>query len=151
MSPDERIERAVAPWSAFFILPAFAFSATGVRLTIDFSSHDAGRIVAGIVLGLVVGKPLGILCASAIATKTRLAIRPEGVTTRQFVGAACLCGIADTLALLLADRAFGPTDAGVAKLAVFVGSAMAGVLGTIVLLPRAKSATPVASRGGQTN
>ncbi|BDG02505.1 Na+/H+ antiporter NhaA [Anaeromyxobacter oryzae] len=141
-SPAERIERAVAPWSAYVILPAFAFSATGVSLRADFSSQDAGRIFAGIAVGLVVGKPLGILLASGVAIARRLAIPPEGVTLRHFVGAACLCGIGDTVALLMADRALSPADAPVAKLAVLAGSGIAGILGTLVLQRRTVPRTP---------
>ncbi len=132
-SPAERIERAVAPWSAYVILPAFAVSATGVSLGGDFSSHDAGRVFAGIVIGLVIGKPLGILAASGLAIAARLAIAPEGVTTRLFVGAACLCGVGDTMSLLMADRALSPDGASVAKLAVMAGSTIAGALGMGVL------------------
>ncbi len=141
-SPAERIERAVAPWSAYAILPAFAFSATGVRLAIDVSSHDAASIVAGVTAGLVIGKPLGILLASWLAIGLRFAIGPEGVSTRQLVGAACLCGVGDTVALLMADRAFVPDDAAVAKLAVLAGSVIAGVLGTLVLRACSMGKTP---------
>ena len=144
-SPAERIERAVAPWSAYLILPAFAFSASGVRVAADFSSRDAGTIFAGIAVGLVIGKPLGILLASGLAIALRLAIVPDGVSTRHFIGAACLCGIGDTLALLLADRAFAPADAGVAKLAVLAGSVLAGALGVLVLRYRAVAVTPAPS------
>ncbi len=144
-SPAERIERAVAPWSAYVILPAFAFSAAGVSGAIDFSSHDAGRIFTGIAVALVIGKPLGILLASGFAIAARLAIASEGVTKRQFVGAACLCGVGDTMALLMADRAFAPADAAVAKLAVLAGSVIAGILGTLVLRSRAVAVTPAPS------
>jgi Na+:H+ antiporter, NhaA family len=133
-SPAERIERAVAPWSAYLILPAFAFSAAGVAVTIDFSSHDAARIFAGIVVGLAIGKPLGVLAASGLALAFRLALPPEGVTRRQLVGAACLCGVADTMALLIADRAFAPAEASVAKLGVLAGTVLAAILGTAILL-----------------
>jgi NhaA family Na+:H+ antiporter len=132
-SPADRIEHAVAPWSTYLILPAFAFSASGVALSLDFSSPDAGRIFAGIVAGLIIGKPLGVLAASWLAIRLRLAALPEGVGTRLFVGAACLCGVADTMALLMADRALAPADASVAKLAVLVGTVLAGVIGTAVL------------------
>jgi NhaA family Na+:H+ antiporter len=144
-SPADRIERAVAPWSAYFILPAFAFSSTGVTVTMDFSSHGAPRAFAAIVVALVLGKPLGVLAASGAAVATRLAIAPEGVTKRQFFGAACLCGVGDTVALLVADRALAPTDAAVAKLAVLAGSAIAGALGTLVLRERAVASTPSTS------
>jgi NhaA family Na+:H+ antiporter len=141
-SPAERIERLVAPWSAYVVLPAFAFSATGVHLTLDLSSDGARRIFAGILVGLIVGKPLGILVASALAIAARVAVAPEGVSRRQFVGAACLCGVGDTMALLIADRALTPGDAAVAKLAVLVASLAAGVLGLIILSLPHRSPTP---------
>jgi NhaA family Na+:H+ antiporter len=142
LSPAERIERAVAPWSAFVILPLFAFSATGVSLAIDFSSPDAYRILGGTVAGLAIGKPVGILAATALAAATGLVVLPEGVTRRQFLGAACLCGVGDTLSLLMADRAFAPEAAAVAKLGVLAGSAVAGMIGMAVLYRRATAATP---------
>jgi len=145
LSPAERIERALAPWSAYVILPVFAFSATGVRVTTEFTSPEAPGIFAGVVLGLVLGKPLGILLASGLAMAARLAVAPEGVTRRDFVGAACLCGIGDTLALLMADRAFSPDDAAVAKLAVLTGSAIAAIVGILVLRGRPIAATPAPS------
>jgi NhaA family Na+:H+ antiporter len=135
LSPADRIERAVAPWSAYVILPLFALSATGVSLATDLSAPHAGRIFAGVVLGLVVGKPLGILVASGIAIKSRLAVAPGGVAMRMFIGAACLCGVSDTVALLMVDRAFDlAADASVAKIAVLVGSFVAAVLGSVVAL-----------------
>jgi NhaA family Na+:H+ antiporter len=139
LSPAERIERAVSPWSTYVVLPLFAFSATGMRLTVDLSSLDARHILTGTVVGLVVGKPLGILAAAGFAVTAGFAVPPEGVTLRQFVGAACLCGVGDTLALLMADRAFTPEDASVAKLGVLVGSILSGIVGTTVLRRRVVS------------
>ena len=63
-----------------------------------------------------------------------MAKAPEGVTPRQFIGAACLCGVADTVALLMADRAASAwLDPELTKIAVLIGSALAAVLGTIIL------------------
>jgi NhaA family Na+:H+ antiporter len=134
-SPAERVERAVAPWTAYFILPLFAFSATGVNLTVDMTSAAARSILIGVVLGLVIGKPLGIGLASLLAIKTRIAALPEGVTISSFVGAACLCGIGDTVALLMADQAFEPgaAQSAIAKIGVLIGSALAALLGAAVL------------------
>ena len=143
LSPAERIERAVAPWSAFVILPLFAFSATGVSLAIDFSSSpDGARVFIGTIAGLAVGKPLGILAATGIARATKLVSLPDGITRRQLVGAACLCGVGDTMSLLMADRAFTPATAGIAKLGVLAGSTLAAMLGLAVLyrVPRAVTA-----------
>jgi NhaA family Na+:H+ antiporter len=142
LSPADRIARAVAPWSAFVILPLFAFSATGIRFSIDLSITDAHHVLAGTIAGLTIGKPLGILLASSVAIATGAAMRPEGVSTRQFVGAACLCGVGDTMALLMADHAFEPELAAVAKLGVIIGSIAAALVGLAVLRARRSQATP---------
>jgi NhaA family Na+:H+ antiporter len=146
LSPADRIERAVAPWSTYVVLPLFALSAMGVRLQIDLSSKDAGRILLGVILGLVIGKPLGILLASWLAIATRVAVTPEGVELRSFIGAACLCGVSDTVALLMADRAFLPgADSATAKIGVLIGSAIAAAVGTLVLRAGSRAATPAPS------
>jgi Na+:H+ antiporter, NhaA family len=134
LSPADRIERALAPWSAYVVLPLFAFSAAGVKLELDLSSDGAIRIFAGVVLGLVIGKPLGVSLASWLAIKSHVARAPQGVSVRQFLGAACLCGVADTVALLLADQSAMPgRSASTAKIGCLVGSFIAAGLGAIVL------------------
>jgi NhaA family Na+:H+ antiporter len=139
MSPADRIERALAPWSAYVVLPLFAFSATGVKLGLDLSRSGAPRVLAGVVLGLVIGKPLGISLASWLAIKSGGALAPRGVSLRQFLGAACLCGVADTVALLMADQASLPgATAAVAKIGCLVGSFIAAALGTLVLVSRSR-------------
>ena len=135
LSPADRVEVAVGPWSTYVVLPLFALSATGIRLSIDLSQPGSARILAGVALGLAIGKPLGVSIASFLAIKTRLAIAPGDITRRQFLGAALLCGVGDTVALLMADRAFPVgIGAGVAKIGVLVGSTTAALLGTLVLV-----------------
>ncbi len=123
LSPADRIERAVAPWSAYVILPLFAFSATGVNLAVDYSAPGAWSILAGVILGLAIGKPLGITLSSL------------GSIAPNLIGAACLCGIGDTMSLLLADQAFpqGPESA-IAKIGVLIGSLIAAALGATILV-----------------
>jgi NhaA family Na+:H+ antiporter len=91
---------------------------------------------------LVIGKPLGIALASWLAIKARIALVPDGVTFGNFIGAACLCGVGDTVALLMADQAFpdGPESA-VAKIGVLLGSTLAAVIGAVVLTTRARTQT----------
>lgn len=134
LSPADRIEQAVSPWTAYLILPLFAFSATGVDLDVNIWSPDVRPILIGVVLGLVIGKPLGIALASWLAVKARIGIVPDDVTLRNFIGAACLCGVGDTVALLMADQAFvaGPESA-VAKIGILIGSFLAAVIGATVL------------------
>jgi len=144
MSPAERIERAVAPWSAYFILPLFAFSATDISLAVDLHSDDDLRILLGVILGLAFGKPIGVLVASGLAIKLRVGIAPRDTTLRAFVGAACLCGIGDTVALLMADQAFPDYNfAAVAKIGVLAGSALAGLLGALVVAGGTRRATSI--------
>jgi NhaA family Na+:H+ antiporter len=135
LSPADRIERVLAPWSTYVILPLFAFSATGVKLALDLSDEVAVRVLLGVVLGLVLGKPLGIALATWTAVKTRVATASAGVSVAQFLGAACLCGVADTVALLMADQASLPASvASVAKIGCLIGSLLAAALGSAVLL-----------------
>jgi len=143
LSPADRIERAVSPWTAYLILPLFAFSAAGIGLKVDWSAPQAANVLAGVVLGLVIGKPLGISLASLLATKSRVAIAPEGIGVRNFLGAACLCGIGDTVSLLLADQAFPHgAIADVAKIGVLIGSVLAAASGAgILALKISSSAT----------
>ncbi len=149
LSPADRIEQAVAPWSTYMVLPLFAFSATGVDLNVDLSAPGAMRIFLGVVLGLVIGKPLGVCTAAWIATRAHIARMPDGAGLRAFVGAACLCGIGDTVSLLMADQAF-PTalaEASIAKIGVLIGSLLSAALGATIFLigPSAPGRTEAAS------
>ena len=96
--------------------------------------------MVGVILGLVIGKPLGICLASLVAIKLKIARAPEDVSLRNFIGGACLCGVGDTVALLMADQAFpeGP-DAAVAKIGVLIGSILAAGLGAAILVMGTKT------------
>ncbi len=135
LSPADRIERAVAPWSTYLALPLFAFSAAGVSLNADLAAPGAAAITAGVVLGLVAGKPLGIGLFSFAAVRSGIARAPKGVGLSTFIGAICLCGIGDTVSLLLADQAFpdNGADAAIAKIAVLIGSALAAAIGSAIV------------------
>jgi len=130
LSPAERTERAMAPWSTYVVLPVFAFTAAGIPLVADFGAPRAWRIFAGVALGFAVGKPIGIALMSWAAARARLAILPADAAPLAFLGASFLCGIADPLALLMADEAFpGSPYAAIAKIGVLAGSALATTLG----------------------
>jgi NhaA family Na+:H+ antiporter len=134
LSPADRIERAVSPWTAYLVLPLFAFSATGIGLHVDLTAPEAANVLAGVILGLVIGKPLGISLASFFAVRSGVAVAPEGISVRNFIGAACLCGVGDTVSLLMADQAFPHgAIAAVAKIGVLIGSILAAALGAAVL------------------
>jgi Na+:H+ antiporter, NhaA family len=145
LSPADRVERAVAPWSNYVVLPLFAFSAMGVRLHLDTSSDDARHILLGVILGLVVGKPLGVLTASWLAIRSRLAVALQGVSLRQFVGAACLCGVSDTVALLMADHTLSGADSATSKIGLLMGTGIAAALGTLILYRKGRARTATRS------
>jgi NhaA family Na+:H+ antiporter len=105
-----------------------------VSLDVDLSSPNARTILWGVILGLVIGKPLGISLASLLAVQARIASLPDGVNVRHFLGAACLCGIGDTVSLLMADQAFAQeVDAAIAKIGVLAGSVIAAAIGAAIL------------------
>ena len=153
LSPADRFEVAVGPWGTYLVLPLFAFSAVGVPLAIDLGPPGAARVLLGVVVGLVLGKPLGVLLAAGAAIKSGVAVAPDGVTPVQFIGAAFLCGVGDTVALLMADRAFPAGGlAATAKIGVLVGSLAAGVFGALILLAgsRAGARSPAVKRPART-
>jgi len=94
-------------------------------------------LISAIIFGLVVGKPVGIVVASAIAVRLKLAIKPEAYSWRQLSGAGALAGIGFTMSLFIASQAFpGPSEFAAAKFAVFVSSLVAGGLGSALLWAR---------------
>lgn len=134
LSPAERVERAVEPWSTYFVLPLFAFTAAGVSLHADFSTPHALAIFAGTALGLALAKPLGWTLVTWIAAKARIAAPPADTSVLAFIGAGLLCGIGDPLSLLMADQAFqSDAYAAIAKIGVLAGSVLAATLGAIAL------------------
>ena len=142
-SPAERVERDLAPWSTYFVLPLFAFTAAGIPFAADVGAPGGWRVLAGVVLGLAIGKPLGILAATWASVKARIAIAPDA-TTAAFIGAACLCGIGDPISILMVEQAFGTSGlAAVAKLGVLAGSAIAVGVGVFALSLSPAPATPV--------
>ena len=146
LSPADRVERTMAPWSAYLVLPLFAFSATGVPLAVDLSASGVRNVIAGVVLGLVAGKPLGIGLAALAAVKARIAVIPDDTTLWAFLGAAALCGVSDPVGLLMAESAFPHGNfAAAAKIGVLAGSIIAAVLGVLILSvspPPVTRATP---------
>src|SRR5690606_30173835 len=104
------------------------------------------RLMSAIVLGLVLGKPVGILLAGWLAVRLRLAVKPASYSWRQLAGAGALAGIGFTMSLFIASQAFDGEDYTAAKIAIFLASLLAGAAGTAILWRRraddARRATP---------
>jgi Na+:H+ antiporter, NhaA family len=133
-SPLRTLEHALHPWVAFAILPIFAFANAGV----SFAGIELADFVAplplGIILGLVVGKQLGVFGFMAAAIGLRLATRPPDVSWHQLYGLACLTGIGFTMSLFIGSLAFdGAAQIDAVKLGVIAGSLLSGVVGCACL------------------
>jgi NhaA family Na+:H+ antiporter len=132
-SPADRMLRTISVRSSYFVLPLFALANAGVVLTPDVvRGHET--LLLGVAAGLVLGKPLGIVAASALAVWLRIAAKPAEYTWRQLAGAGALSGIGFTMSLFIAGEAFpDATTFAAAKIAVFGASALAGGIGVAVL------------------
>ena len=144
-SPLKHLEHVLHPWSAFLILPLFAFANAGVSLEGIYLSALLNPLPMGIILGLFVGKPLGIFTISWLAVKTGVAQLPQGVNFRQIFAVSILCGIGFTMSMFIASLAFehGGVDYGsYSRLGILAGSTLAAVAGYIALrisLPRGEA------------
>ncbi|MGE0784875.1 MAG: Na+/H+ antiporter NhaA [Sandaracinaceae bacterium] len=147
-APLQRIENALSHPVTFLVLPVFAFANAGVTLTASVGDALRSPLALGVGLGLLLGKPIGIVLSAWIAVKTRVADLPAGVGYRHVLGAGMLAGIGFTMALFIASLAF--EDAAhieVAKLAIFAGSGVAAVLGSIALRIAPSEERPPAETG----
>jgi Na+:H+ antiporter, NhaA family len=130
----EQIEESLHPWVAFGVLPLFAFANAGVALLGVSPDQLLATVPLGIALGLMVGKPVGIVGATWLAVRSGLATRPDGTSWRQFVGIGFLGGIGFTMSLFIGMLAFpDPADAAQVRLGVLSGSVLSAVVGYLLL------------------
>jgi NhaA family Na+:H+ antiporter len=128
-APADKLLRAIEPWSSYGVLPLFALANAGVAISTGVVAAN-GTLIAAVVLGLVAGKPVGILGAAALAVRLGIADKPAAYTWRQMAGAGALAGVGFTMSLFIAGEAFpDPADFAAAKIAVFAASGVASVLG----------------------
>jgi NhaA family Na+:H+ antiporter len=130
-TPLRRLEHALVPWVAWVIMPLFALANAGVAVGRDGLALAArSPISLGVLLGLIVGKPTGVMAFSWLSVRLRAAELPEEVSWRALFGACLLCGIGFTMALFIADLAFDDAQLlDAAKIGVLAGSFAAAILG----------------------
>jgi NhaA family Na+:H+ antiporter len=132
-SPADRLLRHAGARSSYVVLPLFALANAGVAMTPDVVGGHQSLMLA-IMVGLVIGKPLGLVAASALAVGLRLAVKPEDYSWRQLAGAGALAGIGFTMSLFIAGQAFpAVSDFAAAKIAVFAASLLSAVIGVALL------------------
>jgi NhaA family Na+:H+ antiporter len=125
------------PYSAWVIVPIFALANAGVKIPTDNVGETlSSRVTWGVILGLVVGKTIGVAGATLLAAKLRIGILPSTVTTRYVIGAAALAGLGFTVSLFVTELAFGDSVFGTdARLGVLIASILATAIGTAICIP----------------
>jgi NhaA family Na+:H+ antiporter len=131
-----RLEHGLHGWVAFLIIPIFALANAGLHLSGDMGSALGSKVSLGVIMGLFIGKPLGITLFAWIAVKLGLGSLSKGVSWRHMIGAACLGGIGFTMALFIATLGFkdSPEMLDQAKLGILVASALSAFAGLGILL-----------------
>ena len=142
-SPAEKLDDALKPWVSWLILPLFGVVNAGVSLAGASWAALAQPVTLGVGAGLLLGKPLGILLGTWVASRLGGGL-PEGMRLRDYVPVACFCGIGFTMALFIATLAFAPGSdaADAAKMGVLLGTVGAFVLGTLAARLTASKPSP---------
>ncbi len=138
-APLQKLEHALMPFVTFAILPLFALANAGVSLESETLDRLAEPMSLGIILGLVVGKPLGIWAFAWAGVVLRIAELPKGISLWHVASVGCLAGIGFTMSLFIATLAFDEVVLiETAKTAVLAGSLLATLTGSIILLLAAR-------------
>jgi NhaA family Na+:H+ antiporter len=139
---------AIHPWVAYGVLPLFAFTAAGFSVAGLNTTDVLSPVTMGIVLALLIGKPLGVFGVSLLTTLVRIGRRPTGSTWLELVGVAALTGVGFTMSLFLGGLALGAGQAAVeARLGIIAGSLASAAVGAI-LLSRARARREAAGDDG---
>ncbi|CAM3135840.1 Na+/H+ antiporter NhaA [Stackebrandtia soli] len=139
-SPGLRAEHLVQPFSAGFCVPVFAFFAAGITLDgAALAALPTDRLALAVVLGLVVGKLIGVLGGTRLSVWLRLATLPSGVGWRDLIGVCVLAGCGFTVSLLMAELSFEGTDElSRVKAGVLIGSLIASLAAAFLLRHRVR-------------
>jgi NhaA family Na+:H+ antiporter len=133
-TPLQKLEHALHPVTAYFILPVFALSNAGVHIDGRIDDMMIHPISLGIIAGLVLGKFLGISLFSRLMVKLKIAILPEGVSWNQIYGAAFLAGIGFTMSIFISDLAFKDESfKQIAKVGIICASILSALIGMVWL------------------
>ena len=134
--PLERLLHALHPWIAFCVLPMFAFVNSGVDLAGFSLSSLVEPVPLGIMLGLILGKQIGVFSFAWLSIRTGISELPKQTSMSQVYGVSVLCGIGFTMSLFISSLAFEGTGTGFGnadRLGIIAGSLVCGVLGYLIL------------------
>jgi len=140
----KRIEDVLLPITAYFVVPLFVFCSAGlVFSSLSLGHNDSLAVFAGAVAGLLIGKPLGIVGSSWIATRLQLTKKPAGVSWTHLLGVGFIAGIGFTIPLLITNLSFSAYVQlqNAAVLGVFIASILAGLTGLLILFASSNNKT----------
>ncbi len=126
LSPLHRLEHRLAPWNTYLVLPLFALANAGVYLGDSLGEAD---VLKGVALGLVLGKPLGVMAFSAISVRLGWADLPRGVSWNALAAASVLTGVGFTMSIFIAGLALDPSHLSQGKLGTLLSSLLSATLG----------------------
>ena len=135
-SPSRHLEHILHPWVAYGVLPIFAFANAGISFAGVSSDVVLGTVSTGIVLGLFLGKQIGVFGLTALAISLGIAKKPQGSSWAMLYGIALLCGVGFTMSLFIGSLAFehGEFTQGAAlRIGVIAGSLASGFCGWLIL------------------
>jgi len=133
-SPAQKLEHILHPFSAYLILPLFALANAGIRIEGNLLEMLFHPISLGIIVGLILGKLIGISLFTHLIVKLKISALPDGVDFKQIYGAALLAGIGFTMSIFISDLAFSDEESIlIAKVGVFAASILAAILGMTLL------------------
>lgn len=134
MAPMQRLEHGLAPWVAYLIMPIFALANAGLEINPELMGVLFNPITIGIILGLFIGKQIGISLFAWLSVKLKFSDLPEGVTWKKIYGVACLGGIGFTMSLFISNLAYtNSLYQEEAKLGILIASLLSGILGAVIL------------------
>ena len=145
VSPLTRLLEGLHPWTSFLVVPLFALANAGINFgNIDVGDALTSPVALGVTFGLVLGKTIGVTLFTWLALRMRLGVFPTGTGWQDIIGLAALAGVGFTVSLFITELAFvDPLLTDQAKIGIFIGSAIAGVAGYLLLRYK-----PVRNPGG---
>jgi Na+:H+ antiporter, NhaA family len=135
VSVVEWLQHVLHPWTSYLIVPIFAFANSGIKISVDGLRDAASSAITwGVLLGLLIGKPIGVVVATRLAVHSGAADMPDGSTPHQLLGIGAAAGIGFTVSLFITELAFtDPADQANAKLAILIASVAAAALSPLTL------------------
>jgi Na+/H+ antiporter NhaA len=134
LSPNERLQHALHPWTSFVVVPLFALANAGIELSAEVLERAfSSPLVIGVVVGLVLGKPIGITAGAWLATRRPLGALALAVPWPSLVATSSVAGIGFTVSLLIAELSYSGQLLAEAKVGILAASITAALLGSLML------------------